>query len=163
MTAPHEDTPASEPAADDLTAAGEIAQLEDRWRRALADLDNLRKRCAREIAAERTAEQARVLAAWLPVLDNLDRALAHAGEQGENLIEGVRAVRDQAIEVLAAMGYPRDDETGVRFDPARHEAVTVSSGTGVAPGTIMAVARPGYGLGDRQLRPASVVVAGRDE
>lgn len=143
-------------------AQAEVAQLEDRWRRALAELDNQRKRCARDLDAARVAEQVRVMTAWLPVIDNLDLALAHAGENAENLVEGVRAVRDQAVDLLNVLGYPRDEEIGVRFDPSRHEALNIASGTGVAPGTVMAVARPGYGLGDRQLRPASVVVAGQD-
>src|SRR4029453_8890968 len=56
-----------------------VAELEDRWRRAPAAPDNLRKRYARELERERAAEQARVAAQWLPVVDDLDRALAHAG------------------------------------------------------------------------------------
>jgi molecular chaperone GrpE len=142
--------------------AEDVAQMEDRWRRAMADLDNLRKRCAREIQAERSAERGRVVATLLPVLDNLDRALTHADGQSDHLVAGVRAVRDQAVSLLAALGYARDEETDVRFDPARHEAVSVTSGTGVQPGTVLAVVNPGYGVGDRQLRPASVVVAGQD-
>src|SRR5689334_16501775 len=56
-----------------------MEELEDRWRRALADLDNLRKRYARELPREREAERSRVAAAFLPVVDNLELALAHAG------------------------------------------------------------------------------------
>ena len=84
-------------------------------------------------------------AAWLPVLDNLDLALAHAEADPAAIIEGVRAVRDQAVAVLAALGYPRDDETGVPFDPARHEVVDVVDDAGRAPGTVVRVLRPGYG------------------
>jgi molecular chaperone GrpE len=141
----------------------ELAELEERWRRALADLDNLRKRYARELAREREAERARVAAAWLPVLDNLERALEHAsGNQGA-LVEGLRSVRDQAVAVLASLGYPRQDQAGVPFDPARHEAVTVVQDAEAAPGTVVRVVRPGYGEGEQQLRPAAVAVSGQRE
>jgi molecular chaperone GrpE len=144
-------------------AARERAELEDRWRRALADLDNLRKRYARELDREREAERARTAAAWLPVLDNLERALEHAGGDQDALAAGLRSVRDQAVAVLAALGYPRQDDAGVPFDPARHEAVGVAADAGAAPGTVVRVIRPGYGQGERQLRPAAVEVAGRRE
>jgi molecular chaperone GrpE len=137
------------------------AELEDRWRRTAADLDNLRKRCAREIRRERMAERELVAAAFLPVLDSMDRALAHAGSDPRSIIEGVRAVREQALAVLAGLGYSREDETGVPFDPARHEVVGVieADGDKTKPGSVAEVVRPGYGSGERQLRPAAVTVA----
>jgi len=147
------------PSAGELAAA--VAELEDRWRRALADLDNLRKRYARELERERLAERARVAAAWLPVVDNLELALEHAGADPTAVVEGIRAVRDQAVGVLAGLGYPRQDEAGVPFDPARHQAVSVVDDPEEAPGTVVRVLRPGYGEGERQLRPAAVAVAGR--
>src|SRR5918996_5393747 len=139
--------------------AAVVAELEDRWRRALADLDNLRKRYARELDRERAAERARVAAQWLPVVDDLDRALAHADEDPSAVLEGVRAVRDHALAVLARLGYPRYEEVGVPFDPARHEAVKVVHDAEAAPGTVVEVLRPGYGQGERWLRPAAVGVA----
>jgi len=136
-----------------------VAELEDRWRRALADLDNLRKRYARELERERAAERARVAAQWLPVVDDLDRALAHAAEDPSAVLEGVRAVRDHATAVLARLGYPRYEEVGVPFDPARHEAVQAVADADAPPGTVVAVLRPGYGREDHWLRPAAVAVA----
>src|SRR5262245_41097708 len=136
----------------------QVAELEDRWKRTLADLDNLRKRFARELAEQQVAERARVTAAWLPVLDNLERALAHAGADPAAIVEGVRAVRDQAVNLLDSLGYVRHDETGIAFDPNRHEAISVQPAD-AAPGTVLEVLRPGYGDADRQLRPATVVVA----
>jgi molecular chaperone GrpE len=145
--------------------APETAELEDRWRRAVADLDNLRKRYARELGRERTAERELVTAAFLPVLDTIDRALEHAGADPGSIIEGVRSLREQALAVVSGLGFSREDETGVPFDPARHEVVGVvdADGSGVAPGTVAAVLRPGYGGPDRQLRPAAVTVAQRPE
>lgn len=148
-----------------VEAAAELAAAEDRWKRALADLDNLRKRYSRELAREREVERERVAAAFLPVLDNIERALEHAGSDAaydqDALVEGLRSVRDQALGVLSALGYPRQDEAGVPFDPSRHEAITVVTDDQAAPGTVVRVLHPGYGEGDRQLRPAAVAVAGR--
>ena len=143
--------------------AAENEELEDRWKRALADLDNLRKRHARERPRELEAERARVAAAWLPVLDNLELALAHAGADPGAIVQGVRAVRDQAVEVLRSLGYPRHEETGVPFDPTLHDVVSVVDAPDTAPGTVVQVLRPGYGEPDRQLRPAAVVVSRKQE
>ncbi|MEU3914583.1 nucleotide exchange factor GrpE [Streptomyces sp. NPDC029721] len=148
------------PSEDEHTTA--IRELEDRWRRALADLDNLRKRHARELERERTLERSRTAAAFLPVLDNLELALAHAGADSGAIVEGVRAVRDQAVNVLELLGYPRHAETGIAFDPARHEVVAVVEDPDAEPGTVVEVLRPGYGDGERQLRPAAVTVAKRE-
>ena len=148
------------PSEDEPTA--ELKELEDRWRRALADLDNLRKRHTRELERERTVERSRTAAAFLPVLDNLELALAHAGSDPGAIVEGVRAVRDQAVNVLELLGYPRHAETGVAFDPARHEVVGVVQDTDAPPGTVVEALRPGYGDGERQLRPAAVTVAKRE-
>jgi molecular chaperone GrpE len=134
--------------------------IELRWRRALDDLESLRRRYDGQMAREQATERCRVVAAWLPVVDNLDLAVAHAGDGGDGVVEGVRAIRDQAVGVLSALGYPRHDEVGVPFDPVTHEAVSVERHGDQPPGVVLRVLRPGYGDGDRQLRPASVVVSG---
>ncbi|MFF2700954.1 nucleotide exchange factor GrpE [Streptomyces cyaneofuscatus] len=154
------DAPGPASAADEHAAA--VRELEDRWRRALADLDNLRKRHARELERERMVERSRTAAAFLPVLDNLELALSHADADSGAVVEGVRAVRDQAVGVLEQLGYPRHAETGVAFDPAHHEVVSVVDDPDIDPGTVVQVLRPGYGDGDRQLRPAAVTVAKRE-
>ncbi|MER6534617.1 nucleotide exchange factor GrpE [Streptomyces sp900105755] len=157
---PGPDAAGPTPAEDEYTTA--IRELEDRWRRALADLDNLRKRHARELERERAVERSRTAAAFLPVLDNLELALTHAGADPGAIVEGIRAVRDQAVNVLELLGYPRHAETGVPFDPARHEVVGVVQDPDAPPGTVVEVLRPGYGDGERQLRPAAVTVAKRE-
>lgn len=140
-----------------------VAALEDRWRRAEADLDNVRKRLARDMAMARAEERGRLAAQWLPVLDNLDRALDNARAEPDAIIDGVRAVRDQGLAVLAGLGFPRQNvRRGETFDPARHEAVATTPATDVAAGAVVDVVLPGYGPADeRQLRPAAVVVAAR--
>ncbi|MFD2081365.1 nucleotide exchange factor GrpE [Actinopolymorpha cephalotaxi] len=155
------------PGRDDalVEAQARAADFEDRWRRALADADNQRKRQAHGWDRQRAQVTASQAAQWLPVVDNLDRAVAHAQavrpeEKQDLLLEGVRAVLEQAVGVLAALGYPRrDDEVGAVFDPARHEAVATVPSAEVPAGTVLDVVSPGYGEGERQLRPAGVVVA----
>jgi molecular chaperone GrpE len=100
---------------------------------------------------------------FLPVLDNLELALAHAEADPTSIIDGVRAVLDQAVGVLARLGYDRRDEPGVPFDPAAHEVVTVVDDPDAVPGTVARVLRPGYGDAERQLRPVAVAVARQRE
>jgi len=133
-------------------------ELEDQLRRALADLDNLRKRYNRELALERERERARVTAEWLPVVDNLERALQHAGPDDQAVLDGVRAVYEQAVSVLTRLGFPRFEDVGEPFDPNRHEAVVLVDHD-ATPGTVVATVRPGYGTTDAMLRPAGVVVS----
>ncbi|WP_046500544.1 nucleotide exchange factor GrpE [Streptomyces odonnellii] len=141
----------------------ELAEVQDAWRRALADLDNLRKRYARELEQVRQAERARTAAQWLPVLDHLELALAHARAEPSSVIQGVEAVRDQAVDVLERLGYPRQEESGVPFDPSRHEVVSVVDDPDAEPGTVVEVLRPGYGDDGSQLRPMAVTVSRRRE
>jgi molecular chaperone GrpE len=73
-------------------------------------------------------------------------------------VEGVKVVRDQALEVMTRLGFSRFDDLGRDFDPARHEAVATAAGD-VPSGRIMGVVRAGYGSGENLLRPAGVVVS----
>jgi len=134
-------------------------EVDEQLLRAMADLDNLRKRFVREVARARDAERVRVASEWLPVVDDLDRALEHEPPEGANpLSAGVAAVRDHAIAILSNLGFPRYGAVGDQFDPSRHEAVGAVD-RGGPPGTIVAVVRPGYGTEETILRPAGVVVA----
>jgi len=74
-------------------------------------------------------------------------------------VQGVRATRDQAVQALAALGYPRDDETNIPFDPSRHEVVAVVEDEEADPNTVTRVVRPGYGTAGRELRPGAVIVS----
>jgi molecular chaperone GrpE len=134
----------------------ELAQVEDRYKRALADLDNFRKRAAREI--ERRAAEAKesVLLDWLEVVDSVERAVRI--ESDGPCAEGLRAVLEQMDAVLAREGAGRVGSPGDRFDPERHEAIAVQASEGVADRTVLAVERSGYALGQRVIRPAQVIV-----
>jgi molecular chaperone GrpE len=138
-----------------------LAQAEDQRLRALADLDNLRKRCATQVSRARAEASSTVAAEWLPVVDNLDRALSHARADPDTIIDGVEAVKEQALAVLENLGFGRRADAGEKFDPAKHEAVAARPDPNVESGTVIEVVRAGYGEGDHQLRPAQVVVASR--
>jgi molecular chaperone GrpE len=147
-------------APDPLTQAqAQVTELMDRWRRTAAELDNFRKRSARDSAQQRTDEQARVLGLWLPVLDNLELALEHAGSEPDDFVEGIRSIHDQALAVVDGFGYPRVDDLGEQFDPNLHEAVGTVQDADHRPGTVVHVVRPRYGERERVLRPAAVIVA----
>jgi molecular chaperone GrpE len=148
----------NEPVIDNGRDTDDTEELDQRLLRALADLDNLRKRYERELRRERHDERARVAAQWLPVVDDLERALEYAGPNGDALVAGVRAVYDHALAVLEQLGFPRFDDIGEPFDPTRHEAVGAVESAAPA-GTVAVAARPGYGTDDDMLRPASVLVA----
>jgi molecular chaperone GrpE len=141
-------------AAEELTS--ELARIEDRYKRALADLDNYRKRAARE--TERRVAEAResVLLDWLEVADSVERAMRM--ESDGPCADGLRAVLEQIDGVVARQGAQRIGTTGDRFDPERHEAIAVQPSDEVPDRTVLAVERSGYALGERVIRPAQVVV-----
>jgi molecular chaperone GrpE len=138
-----------------LTA--ELERIEDRYKRALADLDNYRKRAAREIEARVAEARAKVIADWLEAVDSVERALRMQPEGPCR--DGLRAVLEQMDSVLSRQGAQRIGAVGERFDPERHEAIAVQPSADVPDRTIVAVERSGYSLGDRVIRPAQVVVA----
>ena len=148
-------SPVAEVEQDELSA--ELERLEDRYKRALADLDNYRKRSSREL--ERRVAEAResVIRDWLEAVDSVERAMRM--EPHGPCAEGLRAVLDQMDAVLLREGVERIGAAGDRFDPERHEAVAVQPSAEVPDRTILAVERSGFALGDRVIRPAQVVVA----
>ena len=138
--------------------AEQLRIAEDRWRRTAADLDNLRKRTARESETAREQERRRTATAFLPVIDGLDRALSFAVNLDEGVRGGIEAVRSEAADALRGLGYPEIAVEGVVFDPQLHDAVSVVE-DGQAPArSVIAVTRPGFGTAERMLRPAAVVV-----
>lgn len=131
----------------------------ERWIRASADLDNLRKRTEREIAAARRQERQKILRDVLGVLDNLERALDLAGPQPSEWLEGVEATRRQMLDLLERHGAKPFESLGARFDPTRHEAVTVVEMPG-QPAHVVDVIQSGYLLDGELLRAARVIVSG---
>jgi molecular chaperone GrpE len=154
---------ADEPSQEIANLRTRVAELEDQRRRALADLDNFRKRTARDTQRVLDDDRARLTAQWLPVVDNLELALQHADADPAAIVPGVRAVLSLAVDLLQRLGYPRRDDVGSTFDPEHHQAVSTVPTEDVPAGTVVHVVRPGYGDDERQLRPASVVVASRPD
>jgi molecular chaperone GrpE len=134
-----------------------VGQLDDRHKRALADLDNYRKRSVR--LTESRIEEAgdAMLRDWLESVDSVERALRMEPENP--LAEGLRGVLDQMEAILDRQGVHRVGAPGEPFDPERHEAVAVHPTGEVPDRTVLDVARSGWVRGDRVLRPAQVVVS----
>jgi molecular chaperone GrpE len=143
----------------DLNA--ELAALEDRYKRALADLDNYRKRSAREVDRRVAESREAMLRDWLEAIDSVERAL-RMEPPGSPQLEGLRAVLEQMEAILASHGVTRRGAAGEPFDPERHEAVGVQATDEVPDRTILEVARSGFDLGDRVLRPAQVIASRRE-
>jgi molecular chaperone GrpE len=135
----------------------------DQWLRAAAELDNVRKRARRDVAAAEARGIAKLARELLPALDNFERALAAAEAQPENrdhhLTDGIRLVQTELLAALARVGIEPDSPNGERFDPHRHEALAQRPVDGAEAGTIVEVYNAGYTYGDEVLRPAKVVVA----
>ncbi|MDL2316148.1 nucleotide exchange factor GrpE [Desulfovibrio sp. OttesenSCG-928-A18] len=136
-------------------------QAEEARLRALAELDNARKRLAREKDEQVRFASEAVLNDLLPSLDNLDLALQHAGahEACRDFVVGVEMTRKSLQESLARHGLARIGEVGEEFDPAVHEAVGMVKDPKVAPGCVSALLSNGYKLNERLLRPARVMVS----
>jgi molecular chaperone GrpE len=148
--------------ADVAALEARLAELTDQRLRTLAELENSRKRYERDESQARQQERIRVTREWLPILDNLERALAHAGANPESIIGGVEAVTDQAVQLVRRLGFPRQDDLGEPFDPSRHDAAGTRPDAEAQPGTVVEVLQPAYGIGDQQLRPALVIVSKGD-
>ena len=127
--------------------------------RTQADFENFRKRAAREAAAAGQRAKSGVVRELLPVVDNLERALASAGEEEQHLAEGVRLVHTELLGVLQRNGVEQFDPGGEAFDPEVHEALSTRPADGSDPGVVLDVVEKGYRLNGTVLRPARVVVS----
>ncbi len=131
----------------------------DLARRTQADFENYRKRAAREAAAAGDRAKSGLVRELLPVVDNLERALASAESNEQHLAEGVRLVHAELIAVLERNGVEQFDPRGDRFDPAEHEALSMREQDGAESGTVLDVVEKGYRANGGVLRPARVVVS----
>jgi molecular chaperone GrpE len=142
-------------------ARAQAATAEDRYLRTRADLENYRRRTERELATRVTARGDDLLRAWLDVVDSVERAIALESEHPE-AARGLRAVLEQMDAILSRYGVTRTGAEGDRFDPELHEAIAAVPAGGRPAGTIANVARSGYSVDDRVLRPAQVAVTRAD-
>ena len=139
--------------------SAERDDLKDQWLRGRAEFDNYRKRMIRENDRVRKTAAESILRDLLPVLDNLDRALEHAGAEAGGLAEGVDMILKQLREALGRHGLATIPTVGVPFDPNVHEAVMNMPGADVPPNHVAMELQKGYRLGDFVLRPAKVAVS----
>ena len=142
--------------ADYETKLGEMRELVLRER---AELDNQRKRLQRDLDQARKFANERLLGELLPVVDHLERALTtDKGEKG-GLRAGVELIFKELLRVAESHGLIVVDPAGEKFDPERHQAMTMVESTEVARDHVVTVLQKGYVLNDRLLRPALVNVA----
>ena len=128
--------------------------------RTQADFENFRKRGAREAAAAGQRGKTGVVSGLFPVVDNLERALASAGEGEEHLADGVRLVHSELLALLERNGVEQFDPAGERFNPAMHEALSTRPAEDGESGVVIDVVEKGYRADGSVLRPARVVVSG---
>jgi molecular chaperone GrpE len=161
--------PESQPAADQQVAelAAAVDELRDKFLRAVAEAENVRKRAEREVADTRSYAVAGFARDMIGVADNLARALdaidadTRAAAEGtfKALLEGVELTSRELQKALQKHGVRPLDPKGERFDPNFHQAMYEVPNTEVPSGTVVEVMQTGYAIGDRVLRPALVAVA----
>jgi len=159
-------TPGAETPEDDYGLDNELEQLRtamaslrEEALRERAELDNQRKRLARDVDQARRFANEKLLSQLLPVLDSLDAGLAAAGAETGPLKDGLELTLRQLLKVGADNGMVQVDPIGQAFDPEWHQAISQVASPGNPPGTVVQVFQKGYALNDRLLRPALVVVA----
>lgn len=145
----------------------EVAELKDRYLRAMAELDNTRKRAEREKADAVQYAATKFAKDLLSVADNFSRALdslkpqmrASLPKEVEAVLAGIEATQRELSSIFERHGIKRIEAQGQRFNPNLHQAVAEVPSRDHAPGTIIAVAQQGYMIGSRLLREAIVAVA----
>jgi molecular chaperone GrpE len=140
----------------------EVAALRDESLRERAELENQRKRLARDVDQARRFANERLLSQLLPVLDSLEAGLAVQGDTAAHLREGMDLTLKQLLKVAADNGMAPIHPLGEPFDPDWHQAVSQVAAPDAAPGSVVQVFQKGYALNDRLLRPALVVVAAHE-
>ena len=136
-----------------------MTALREESLRERAELDNQRKRLARDVEQARKFANERLLSQLLPVLDSLEAGLSVKSDTAEHLREGMELTLKQLLKVAADNGMTAIHPQGEAFDPDWHQAISQVAAPDAAPGSVVQVFQKGYALNDRLLRPALVVVA----
>lgn len=138
---------------------GELAQMSDVKLRLAAEYDNFRKRSQREKEAIYSDATASTVTALLPIIDNVERALAVENASAEDMRKGVEMINTQALQVFEKLGVTSFGAVGESFDPNIHHCVGTADAEDVESGAIVLVLQKGYKLGDKVIRTAMVQVA----
>jgi molecular chaperone GrpE len=144
------------------TLRNELDQLRASVLLERADLDNQRKRVARDVDNARKFANEKLLGQLMPVFDSLDAGLTAAGTEPSPLREGLELTQKQLLKVADDNGLTVLDPTGQVFNPDHHQAISQAPAQGAVPGSVLQVFQKGYLLNERLLRPALVVVAAHD-
>jgi len=139
-------------------AQAQAAEYKDGWQRAVAEFSNYRKRLERENGEVYQNAVANIIKRYLPVLDDMERAMA-TRPADLAWAEGIDLIYRKLQAILEAEGIQRIEAEGQAFDPNIHEAISQEASPDQASGTVIAVIRNGYMLGERVIRPAMVRVA----
>jgi molecular chaperone GrpE len=141
----------------------EIAELKDKYLRALADNENARKRIRQQSEESVRIQKEAFLRDLLPIVDNLERAVeaSRAGGGDHQIVQGVEMVLRALLDFLKAQGVVPIQSAGQPFDPSRHEAIDQVASDSHPPNTVVSEFHRGYLIGERVLRPAGVSVARR--
>jgi molecular chaperone GrpE len=144
----------------DETAA-ELADLKDKYLRALAEGENARKRIRQQSEESIKIQREELLRGLLAIIDNLERAVeaARGGGNGKSIVEGVEMVLNSMKDFLRSHGVSEVSTVGRPFDPLLHEAVDHVASAEHEPNTVINEFNRGYKVGERLLRPARVSVA----
>lgn len=160
------ETPPERDESEDLrqqleAARAKLAEQQEAALRAHAELDNLRKRTLRDVENAHKFALDRFISELLPVLDSMELGIAAADSSGDadSLREGMDLTLRKFQDTLAKFGVSVIDPIGEKFNPERHEAVSMQEIAGSAAGTVVTVMQKGYELNGRLVRPAMVVVA----
>jgi len=145
----------------------ELAQSEERsknhwdqYLRAVAELDNVRKRAQRDIEAANRYGLEKFVLELLPVKDSLELAVENAGRaDSASVVAGQEATLQLLDKALKKQDVQTLDPLGEPFDPSRHEAMMAQASANAEPNSILKVVQPGYELNGRLLRPARVIIA----
>jgi molecular chaperone GrpE len=142
-------------------AQAEAAKNKDGWLRTAADFDNFRKRSRRDLDDARRGGREDLVRAFLPIFDNLDRAIQSSVRSSDvkAMVEGLAMIQRQFVDALAREGIARIPTIGQPFDPSIHEAIQQVETDEHPPGTVIAEVQSGYTQGERLMRAAMVVVA----
>jgi molecular chaperone GrpE len=143
----------------------EAAEAQDKYLRALAELDNYKKFAAREKADLIKFGNENIIKDIIPILDNLDRALDHAEKTPgkESFIEGFRIIQGQILSCLEKYGVTKIESVGQDFDPNIHEAIQMVESPEYESNKVVEEFQRGYLLNGRLLKPAKVSVSKRSE
>ena len=150
--------PETEVESEEDKAANELAEVKDQLLRTMAEYDNFRKRSAREKEALRAEIITDITAKFLPVMDNLDRALS-ADCMDESFKKGVQMISDSFTETLKSLGVEEITSDGEPFNPSFHQAVQRVDNSDAESGTVVQTFAKGYKIGDKVIRFAMVAVA----